>query len=155
MKTRHKLLEHFPVILSLPLQWGDQDSLGHVNNVIYFRWAESARIEYSIRASAWDGAATAEAGPILAAIHCDFRFPLTYPDTIQVGASITGLGNSSFKMAHRVVSVKRGIVAADLDSTLVWIDYRTGKPVALSAKLREAIEKLEGKRLPALTRIRA
>jgi len=155
MNTSHKLLEHFPVIISLPLQWGDQDALGHVNNIIYFRWAESARIAYSARANAWDGSATVEAGPILAAIHCDFRFPLTFPDTIQVGASITALGNSSFKMAHRIVSTGRGIVAADLDSTLVWINYRTGKPVALSAHMRAAIEKLEGQQLPVLTRNRA
>ena len=58
-------------------------------------------------------------------------------------------------MAHRIVSAGRGIVAADLDSTLVWIDYRSGKPVTLPAQLREAIEKLEGKRLPLLTRSRA
>ena len=155
MKTPHNFLEHFPAIISFPLQWGDQDALSHVNNVVYFRWAESARIEYLTRANAWDGSAIVEAGPILAAISCDFRFPLTYPDTIQVGTSITALGNSSFKMAHRVVSAGRGIVAADLDSTLVWLDYRNGKPVALPARLREAIEKLEGKQLPVLTRSRA
>jgi acyl-CoA thioester hydrolase len=155
MKTSHKLLEHFPVIVPLPLQWGEQDALGHVNNIVYFRWAESARIAYSTQANAWDGSATVEAGPILAAISCDYRFPLTFPDTIEVGASITALGNSSFKMAHRIVSAGRGIVAADLDSTLVWIDYRSGKPVTLPAQLREAIEKLEGKRLPLLTRSRA
>ena len=118
MNTSHKLLEHFPVIISLPLQWGDQDPLSHVNNIIYFRWAESARIAYLTRANAWEGSATVEAGPILAAIHCDFRFPLTYPDTIQVGAGITALGNSSFKMAHRVVSAGRGIVAADRKSVV-------------------------------------
>ncbi len=155
MKTPHKLLEHFPVIVPLPLQWGDQDALGHVNNVVYFRWAETARIAYLTQAKAWDGSAIVEEGPILAAIHCDFRFPLTYPDTIQVGASITAIGNSSFTMAHRIVSAGRGIVAADLDSTLVWIDYRSGKSVTLPAQLREAIEKLEGRRLPVLTRNRA
>jgi len=155
MKTPHQVLEHFPVIISLPLQWGDQDALGHVNNIIYFRWAESARINYLTRASAWAGSAVAEAGPILAAISCEFRFPLTFPDTIQVGAGITALGNSSFKMEHRIVSAGRGIVAADLASTLVWIDYRTGKAIALPAKLRDAIEKIEGKRLPVLARNRA
>ncbi len=155
MKTPHKLLEHFPVIVPLPLQWGEQDPLNHVNNIVYFRWAETARIAYLTQANAWGGSAIVEAGPILAAIHCDFRFPLTYPDTIQVGASITAIGKSSFRMLHRIVSAGHGIVAADLDSTLVWIDYRSGKPVALPAQLREAIEKLEGQRLPVLTRNRA
>jgi len=155
MKTPHNSLDRFPVIISLPLQWGEQDSLSHVNNIIYFRWAESARIEYLARTGVWDGLATAMTGPILAAISCDFHVPLTFPDTIHVGASITAIGNSSFKMAHRVVSANRGIVAADLDSTLVWLDYRAGKPLPLPAKVRKAIEQLEGKPLPVLTRSRA
>jgi acyl-CoA thioesterase FadM len=50
------------------------------------------------------------------------------------------------------VSGKRGVVAADVDSTLVWLDYRTGKPLPLPAEVRKAIERLEGKSLPRLTR---
>jgi acyl-CoA thioesterase FadM len=63
------------------------------------------------------------------------------------------MGNSSFRMAHCIVSGKRGVVAADVDSTLVWLDYRAGKPLPLPPEVREAIEKLEGKSLPRLTRV--
>jgi len=153
LKTRNKFLKHFPVVISFPLHWGEQDPLGHVNNVVYLRWAESSRIEYLRRAGAWHGSASASAGPIVAAISCDFRVPLTYPDTVYVGASVTAMGNSSFKMAHCIVSGKRGVVAADVDSTLVWLDYRAGKPLALPSDVREAIEKLEGKSLPRLARV--
>jgi hypothetical protein len=72
---------------------------------------------------------------------------------VYVSASITAIGNSSFKMAHRIVSGKRGVVAADVGSTLVWLDYRAGKPLALPPKVRKAFEKLEGKPLPRLTRV--
>ena len=149
----HRFLEHFPVVISFPLHWGEQDPLGHVNNTVYLRWAESSRIEYLRRAGAWHGSASAAAGPIVAAISCDFRVPLTYPDTVYAGASVTAMGNSSFKMAHRIVSGKRGVVAADVDSTLVWLDYRAGKPLPLPPEVRKAIEKLEGKSLPRLTRV--
>ena len=149
---QHKFLEHFPVVISFPLHWGEQDPLGHVNNIVYLRWAESSRIAYFRRAGVWHGSASVAAGPIVAAISCDFRVPLTYPDTVYVGASITAMGNSSFKMAHRVVSGKRGVVAADVDSTLVWLDYRTGRPLAMPPEVRKAIEKLEGKSLLRLTR---
>jgi acyl-CoA thioesterase FadM len=57
-------------------------------------------------------------------------------------------------MAHRIVSANRGAVAADLDSTLVWFDYRAGKPLTLPPEVRKAIEELEGKSLPLLTRNR-
>jgi acyl-CoA thioester hydrolase len=152
MKPPHESLEHFPVIISFPLHWGDQDPLSHVNNVIYFRWAESTRIEYLARTGVWDGSAIATMGPIVAAISCDFRMPLTYPDTVHAGARITALGNSSFKMAHRIVSANRAMVAADLDSTLVWFDYRAGKPLPLPLEVRKAIEELEGQPLPRLTK---
>jgi acyl-CoA thioester hydrolase len=150
---QHKFLEHFPVVISFPLHWGEQDPLGHVNNIVYLRWAESSRIAYFRRAGVWHGSASVAAGPIVAAISCDFRVPLTYPDTVYVGASITAMGNSSFKMAHRIVSGKRGVVAAEVDSTLVWLDYRTGKPLPLPPEVHKAIEKLEGKSLPRLTRV--
>jgi acyl-CoA thioester hydrolase len=149
----HKILEHFPVVISFPLHWGEQDPLGHVNNIVYLRWAESSRIEYLRRAGAWHGSASAAAGPIVAAISCDFHVPLTYPDTVYAGASVTAMGNSSFKMAHRIVSGKRGVVAADVGSTLVWLDYRAGKPLPLPPEVRKAIEKLEGKSLPRLARV--
>ena len=46
LKPPHESLEQFPVIISFPLHWGDQDPLGHVNNIMYLRWAETTRIEY-------------------------------------------------------------------------------------------------------------
>ena len=154
MKTPHEVLERFPVIISFPLLWGDQDTLGHVNNLVYLRWAETARIEYLSRTGVWHGTAAEAIGPILAGISCEFRLPLKYPDTVYAGARITAIGNSSFKMAHRIVSGHRRAVAADLDSTLVLLNYSAGKPVALPPEMRMAIEKLEGKPLPMLTKNR-
>ncbi len=152
MKTPHESLAQFPVIISLPVQWGDQDALSHVNNIIYMRWTESSRIAYLSRTGIWDGIATATTGPILAAISCDFRLPVTFPDMVYAGARITAMGNSSFKMEHRIVSANQEAIAADLDSTLVWFDYRAGKPLALPPEVRKAIEELEGRPLPSFTR---
>lgn len=152
MKGPHESLEQFPVIISLPLHWGDQDPLSHVNNIVYLRWAETSRIEYLSRTGVWQGSAIVSTGPIVARICCDFRLPLTYPDTVYAGARIAAIGKSSFKMVHCIVSGNRRAVAADLDSTLVWLDYRVGRPVALPPEVRKAIEALEGKSLPRLTR---
>ena len=44
--TPHTLLAGFPVILELPVQWGEMDAYGHVNNTVFFRYFESARMEY-------------------------------------------------------------------------------------------------------------
>jgi acyl-CoA thioester hydrolase len=154
MKTPHAGLKEFPLIVSFPVYWGDQDALSHVNNLIYLRWAESARIAYLTRTRAWDGSAEVARGPILANISCDYRLPVTFPDTVYVGTRIAALGNSSFKMVHRIVSGNHRAVAAEVDSTLVWLDYGTGKSLPLPSELRRTIEEFEGKTLPPLTRQR-
>src|SRR5258708_195882 len=94
----------FPVVLSVPVQWGDQDAFQHVNNTVYLRWCESARIAYIERTGLTELMERERIGPILAAITCNYRRPLTYPDTVRVGARVTRLGRSSLTMEHRVTS---------------------------------------------------
>ena len=137
-------LSEFHTIVTLPLQWGDQDAFGHVNNTVYVRWCETSRVEYLIRIGLWmilpNGL-----GPILASVSCDYRLPLTYPDTVHVGARVTRVGNSSFRMEHRIVSEALSAVAADAHSTVVVLDYKRNKPVRVPDAVRKAIEELEGR----------
>jgi acyl-CoA thioester hydrolase len=139
----HEALKDFPVVLSFPIHWGDMDSFAHVNNIVYLRWCETTRVEYLTRLGLWQRKAVDGIGPILASITCDFRRALAHPDTVHVGARITEVGNSSFKMAHRIVSESLGEVAADVESTVVLIDYSRGKSVPLPSDIRAAIERFE------------
>jgi acyl-CoA thioester hydrolase len=139
-----KLREGFHAWIALPIQWGDQDAFGHVNNTVYLRWCESSRIDYGQRVGLSQTGMGQDIGPILAAISCNYRRQLTYPDTVHIGARITKIGNSSLKMEHRIVSQLLGAVAADGDSTLVAFDYAAQRPVPVPAAIRAAIEQLEG-----------
>jgi acyl-CoA thioester hydrolase len=152
MQSAPPLLSEFPVVVPVELHWGDQDALGHVNNTVYLRWSETARIEYLTRIGIWPPGALEKIGPILAHISCDFLCPLTHPDTAYVSARVTAIGNSSFKMAHRIVSARRGVVAAELDSTLVLLDYTTSKSVPLPTAVRRAIGELEGREFAPVSR---
>ena len=143
-----KLKEGFPVWIVLPVQWGDQDAFGHVNNTVFIRWFESARIAYGNRVKLTEASAGLRIGPILAAISCNYRRQLRFPDTIHVGARITRIGRSSLTMEHRLLSEQLGAVVADGDSTLVTFDYVAQKSVPLPDDMRAAIESLEGKTLP-------
>ncbi len=84
--NRWEELAGFPVILEIPVLWGDMDPLGHVNNTRFFRWFESARVAYLDRAIIEMGCLPPAVGPILAAIDCNYRRQVIYPDTIDVGA---------------------------------------------------------------------
>lgn len=142
-----KLKEGFPVWIALPVQWGDQDAFGHVNNTVYLRWFESARIAYGLRVNLTETSAGERVGPILAAISCNYRRQLMFPDAVHIGARITRIGRSSLTMEHRVISEQLHAVAAEGDSTLVTFDYAAQKSVPLPDTIRAAIERLEGRQL--------
>jgi len=142
-----ELADH-AVVLPWPVQWGDQDAFGHVNNLVYFRWMETGRIEYFRRAAL--GSTTSQGvGPILASIKCDFRRQLVYPDTVLISASITSIGLTSMKMMHRIYSMAQQAVAAEGDSVLVMFDYQAQKPTAVSDDIRAKIGAVEGRAFPA------
>ncbi|GAC1467752.1 MAG: hypothetical protein NVSMB9_09690 [Isosphaeraceae bacterium] len=138
------LLKPFPIIVLLPVQWGDMDAYQHVNNTIYFRWFETARIAYTMRLGLKDMMIRDQVGPILAAIACDYRRPVVFPDTVRIGSRVTRIGRSSFGMDHALVSESSETVVAEARSTLVVYDYRVGKPVSVPDQIREGIRLLEG-----------
>lgn len=137
------LLDGYPVTLRWPVAWGDMDALGHVNNVAYFRWFESARIRF-FETIGW--AADASAGgvlPILGHTACSFRVPLAYPDTVILGARVDGVEEDRFTMRYRVVSEWRGLVAAEGEGRIVAFDYRDGRKARLPDSIRAAVIDLQ------------
>ena len=147
MKHCHETLIDFPVIITIPLLWGDHDAFGHVNNLAYLRWCETARVEYLVRIGLWPSLPPSGIGPILASITCNYKRPLTFPDTAYVGTRVTRIGNRSFQMHHRVVSKALDTVAVEVDSTIVVFDYGRNKTSPVPDSCRKAIEDLE----PTLT----
>ena len=145
MQDSHRLLTEFPVVTTIPLLWGDLDAFGHVNNLVYMRWAEAGRIEYLLRVGQLPELPPSGVAPILASVKCDYRRVMNYPDTVLIGTRISRIGNSSFQMDHRLVSRNLDDVAAEVTSTLVMLDYRVNQPVTVPAVARAIIGNLEGK----------
>jgi acyl-CoA thioester hydrolase len=141
------LLAGYSVVIALPVQWGDQDAFAHVNNVVYFRWFESARIAFFRRIgllAQWDDQ---QRGPILAASSCDYRRSIVFPDAVRVGIRATRIGRSSIGLEHRIVSEAQQSLAAEGTSTTVFYDYSAGRPHPVPEDVRRAIEELEGRAL--------
>jgi len=138
----------YPVVIELPVQWSDQDAIGHVNNTVPIRWFESARIAYLERDGMESRLQAAGVGPILAAVSCNFRRQLHYPDSVLVGIRIARIGRTSFEMEHVVWSRSLGAFSADGTSTCVVFDYRAGEPRPIPGELIAVAERLEGRSLP-------
>jgi acyl-CoA thioester hydrolase len=141
--TKPADLAEFPAVITLPVLWGDQDAFGHVNNTIPIRWFESARIAYLEAPEIAELMEREKVGPILAAIGCNYRRQITYPDTVSIGARVTRLGGASLTMIHQVWSERQQAIVADGESTIVVFDYATQRPVRMSEALRGAIAALE------------
>jgi len=142
----HPQLADFPVVLTLPVQWGEMDAYGHVNNAVLFRYFESARIAYLERCGFIDSMEQDRVGAILHSTACRFRLPLFYPDTVQVGARATDVGPDRFTMEYRVVSFDKNAVAAEGHGVIVSYDYTHARKADLPLAIRRKIARLEGER---------
>ncbi len=134
----------WPVSVEVPVAWGDMDAFGHVNNTVFLRWFETARIAYFQAIGVADKMEGERIGPILARTAIDFRLPVVFPDTITVSATVQRIGTTSFVMAYRVTSsAHEGAIAAEGEGVIVQLDYGSGAKVPLADALRERIEHLE------------
>ena len=136
-------LSDYPVVVTVPVAWGEMDSLGHVNNIMYFRYFESARIVYLEKSGLMEVMKRSGIGPILARTCATYKKPVRYPDTLSVGAQVATIGTTSFVMEYRVVSETLGTVASG-DSVFVTYDYTKGAKARVPDEVVKAIEALEG-----------
>lgn len=145
----NQILAGFPVVIELPVAWGEMDSYRHVNNVVYFRYFENARLEYFRRLDWFAFERQTGVGPILAATQARFRKPLTYPDTISVGARVAALGKDRFTMEHVIVSHAQRAITTEGQGTVVTYNYSMDKKTPIPDEMRKRIEALEARRTKA------
>jgi acyl-CoA thioester hydrolase len=137
------LLAGFPVVVEQAVAWGEMDSYRHVNNVVYFRYFENARLEYIRRLDWLAYEQDTGIGPILASTSARFRKPLTWPDTIDIGVRVTAVADDRFTLEHRIVSRRLQAIAAEGEGVIVTFDYRRGVKAPVPDELRRRVAALE------------
>jgi len=137
------LTKGYPVVIEIPVAWGEMDAFQHVNNIAYFRYFESARIAYFEKLNLLDLMNRTGIGPILASTSCKFRIPLKYPDKILSGARVTDIGDDRFIMNYIVISAKHKKIAAEGDGLIVAFSYREHRKTLMPEELRERILDIE------------
>lgn len=143
---RHPL-DAFPVRFEAPVRWGEMDAYGHVNNTVYFRYFEDARIQYFEAVGLHEIKDATNIAAILGSTECRYRVPLTFPDKIVVGARTTELGSDRFTMEYSVYSEKHQKIAATGSGLLVAFDYANQRKADMPEALIRSIEALEGTNL--------
>lgn len=141
--AEHPLLEGFPVRIRIPVQWGDMDAYGHLNNTVFFRYFESARMAYLKRCGFLDSYDEKRVGAILHSTECRFRRPLYHPDAVLVGGRVTEIEVDRFTMGYAVVSIAADELAAEGTGVIVSYDYGKREKCPLPDEVRDNIEQLE------------
>ena len=115
---RPEVLAHYPVIHSQPIHWGEMDAFNHLNNVVYYRYAESARIAYLQALGMFDGSMVT----VLAQSSCQYLRPVTYPDTLLLGVRAQRLGTTSIVMEYCYYSSAQDMIVATAEAVVVRLD---------------------------------
>lgn len=138
-------LETFPVVVRLPIQWGDLDAYGHVNNLVYLRWFETARAAYAMRVGVGVLPGAEGVGAVIGSIACKYLRQLGFPGEVYSGVRMTRLSVGTISLQSRIVDAKLGTIAAEGSCDAVLWDYATKQPVAVPDEVRAAVEELEGR----------
>ena len=146
--SRPTALEEYPLVVELPVQWGDVDAYGHVNNLAYLRWFETARAEYAMRVGVSVTPEREGVGAALAAISCKFLRQMSFPGTVVAGVRVTRMSIGSITLECRIIDGQTGVPVAQGGCDAVIYDYAADKPVPIPEHIRAAVEKLEEKSFP-------
>ena len=121
----------------IPIRWGDMDAMRHVNNTVYFRYMEQARITWI---DAMRNELQAEgAGTVVASTACNFRKPLTYPGTVEIKVFSDRVGGSSVMTRYEMRMQGEDTVYADGEAVVVWINMATGKAMRVPLAIRRSL----------------
>ncbi|WP_416378960.1 acyl-CoA thioesterase [Bosea sp. (in: a-proteobacteria)] len=131
----------FGVFRAIPTRWHDNDVYGHVNNVVYYSWFDTAVNAWLIERGFLDIAGSSTVGLVVETT-CSYFESVAFPETVELGLGVERLGTSS--VTYRIGVFRQGgeRAAAQGRFTHVYVDRATQRPVPIPADLRAALEGL-------------
>ena len=133
-EAKQRTLVH---VTRIPVRWGDMDAMGHVNNTVYFRYMEQARINWFESLVGFDKAWISTSIVIVNA-SCNFRRPIGYPATVEVKLFAGEPGGSSVPTFYELVVDDE--IYADGAAVVVFVDAQKQKPVRIPDAIRELLK---------------
>lgn len=131
----------YKVFRSISTRWMDNDAYGHVNNVVYYSWFDTAVNAYLIG----QGVLDIEHGQTIGLVietQCNYFEPLAFPQTVEAGIRVARLGNSSVRFEVGLFAQDAPLTAAKGHFIHVYVDRATRRPTPLPEPLKTVLEKL-------------
>lgn len=129
----------YPVIHEQAVAWGDMDAFGHVNNVMYYRYIESARIYYMQSLDIF----SKDIYTVVASNQCKYLRPVFYPDTLKIAVRIEELRKSGFRMVYQLWSVQQNQLVATAEAVIVVVDKHDLKKTLIPEYIKNKIIEIE------------
>lgn len=133
--------KQYNTCVPLNVDWADLDLFGHVNNVVFFRYFQTARVNYCESIGLTSLLDTSKPGFMVASSQCRFKKPLHYPGQIEVNVRVDWVKNSSFQIDYRIE--KNGELIAEGEDVIVVYDHVAKCKLYIPATVREAITSIE------------
>lgn len=133
--------DDYRAFLTIPTRWMDNDAYGHVNNVVYYSYFDTAVNEHLIRTGGLDIARDPVVGYVVET-SCRFHRPLAFPDLLEAGLRVARLGASS--VVYEIGLFRHGEDAAAAQGRFVhvWVERSTGRPARVPDRIRAALASL-------------
>ena len=133
------MLSDYPIVHIQPVARGDMDAFGHVNNVLYYRYMESARIRYMDELNIFQH----DVYTVVASNQCKYIRPVFYPDQLKIGARVEEMRNSALRMSYLLWSEQQQAIVALGEAVMVCVDKENMLKLPIPEIIRQKVTKIE------------
>lgn len=142
MSLKDQTRGDFKHFMAIPTRWMDNDIYGHVNNVNYYSYFDTAVNRYLIDAGVLDIHAGTTVGFVVET-QCQYFRPIAFPDTVHAGIRVAHLGSRSVRYEVGLFRNEDSVIAAAGHFVHVYVDRASGQPVAIPEATRAVLARLQ------------
>jgi acyl-CoA thioester hydrolase len=133
--------EHYRHFITIATRWADNDVYGHVNNIVYYQWFDTAVNQWLIAQGLLDIAHGDQIG-LVVETGCSYFTPFSFPGDVDVGLAVERLGTSSVTYRLGIFAAGSSEPSAQGQFTHVYVDRENRRPAALPDAWRKLLETL-------------
>ncbi|MES2074692.1 MAG: thioesterase family protein [Pseudomonadota bacterium] len=143
MPLRDAKRDQFPQFMTIPTRWMDNDQYGHVNNVVYYSYFDTAVNQFLIEAGVLDIHHGAVVGFVVDS-GCSYFSPVSFPDVVHAGIRVAKLGNTSVRYEIALYRNDAALPCAAGHFVHVYVERDSNRPVPIPQTVRKVLDSIRG-----------
>ena len=133
--------DEYKVFYPISTRWADNDIYGHINNVVYYLYFDTAANNYLIEEGGLDISDASIVGYVVNS-GCSYHSPVAHPEKLEAGLRVDRLGNSSVQYGIAIFKEGEALAAANGHFVHVFVNRAEDKSVPIPQGIRAALEKI-------------